>query len=509
MDAPDVIVVGAGVNGLVAALALARTGLSVTVFEERPVPGGVMRMEYPFAKAPRLAAVTGVHRLGFFPAELARALKVDLGLAPRNPSVFVPSPAGGFLARDGNEGLRAAAGGAFDALHQELDAFVSDLQSAWLAGTMPIEDIADRYVRPELRERFVALCRGSLAEYVARFGIQSDLLRGFLAADALTGTWASFDAPGTGAPLLVRHAARTRAGGADAPVGSVVRALVEAAQAQRVSIVTAVAVREVTVEGNTAAGVVLADGRAIRCNTVIASADPVRLSALVGAQHLAGAFAAKIGSLARPGGIAKVNLALSALPKFASHPDPAGGQHRATTYLLPGAADGGTIKNLARAFAEAAAGAFPSSPPLECTFATPDNPDNLHHASIVVPWAPYDLAGTTWAAEEEKALAEVLNVLESFAPGTRALVVDAQLLHPKKLETHFGVTRGNLHHADDTLVFADRVSYVTPVTGIYSCSSACAPAGGMLGVAGYNAAMRALADFELGLERTEAGPRPD
>src|SRR6185295_18783256 len=106
---PDVIVVGAGVNGLVAALALARTGLSVTVFEERPVPGGVMRMEYPFAKAPRLAAVTGAHRLGFLPAELSRALHVNLGLTPRNPSVFVPSPAAGILA-SGNDGLVAAAG---------------------------------------------------------------------------------------------------------------------------------------------------------------------------------------------------------------------------------------------------------------------------------------------------------------------------------------------------------------------------------------------------------------
>jgi phytoene dehydrogenase-like protein len=100
----------------------------------------------------------------------------------------------------------------------------------------------------------------------------------------------------------------------------------------------------------------------------------------------------------------------------------------------------------------------------------------------------------------------VLDVLESFAPGTRALVVDAQFLHPKKLETQFGVTRGHLRHTDDTFVFGDRMPYVTPVTGLYSCSSACAPAGGMLGIAGHNAATRVLADFELGLERTEVGP---
>ena len=117
-----------------------------------------------------------------------------------------------------------------------------------------------------------------------------------------------------------------------------------------------------------------------------------------------------------------------------------------------------------------------------------------------------DVAHGVFAAGQKERRRAVLSVLESFAPGVRATVVDAQVLHPKKLETHFGVARGNLRHADDTLVFADRMPYVTPVAGLYSCSSACAPAGGVFGLAGYNAAVRVLADFELGLERTEVGP---
>jgi phytoene dehydrogenase-like protein len=507
-DAPDAIVIGAGVNGLVCALALARSGLSVQVFEERPVVGGVLRTEFPFAKAPRLAAATGAHRIGFLPPELARALRVDLSLAPREPSLFAPTTEPGkfLLAGAGNEGLRNAAGGAVDAMHAELDALVADLGSAWLAGPLSLEDTADRFVRPELREAFVALCRGSLAQYVARFSLQSGLLKAALAVDALVGSWASFDTPGSGAPLLFRHAARSRAGGGDAVaahgLGGVVRALADAAQAARVTLTTGASVREILVEGNAAAGVVLADGRTIRSDTIVASADPVRLSALVGADRLTAPFASKIATFTRPGAVAKVNLALSALPRFTALPD-ARGQHRATTFLLPGGED--AVRSLGHAFAEANAGMFPSSPPLEIVFTSPaDEP--LHHASIVVPWAPYDLAGTTWAAQEDRALEEVLSVIESFAPGTRGTIVDAQFLHPKKLETQFGVTRGHLRHTDDTLVFGDRMPYVTPVIGLYSCSAACAPAGGMLGVAGHNAAARVLADFELGLERTEVSP---
>lgn len=509
MDAPDVVVVGAGVNGLVCALGLARAGLTVEVLEERPIAGGVMRTEYPFARSPRLAAATGAHRVGFFPPELARVLGVDLGLVPRDPSVFAPTiePGRFLLAGAGNEGLRAAAGGALDAMHAELDAIASDLGGAWLAGALSIEDTADRWVRPQLRDTFVALCKGSLAEYVARFGIPSGLLKAVLAVDALVGSWASFDAPGSGAPLLFRHAARSRSGGGDAVcpsgIGGIARVLADAAQAAGVRIATATSVREILVEGNAAAGVVCADGRTIRATTIVSGADPLRLSALVGSDRLGGALASKVAGFARPGSAAKLNLALAALPRFAALPDDRG-QHRATTFLIPGGDDG--VRSIARAFAEASAGTFPSLPPLECTFASSaDEP--VHHASIMIPWAPYDLAGTTWAAEEDKALGAVLAVLESFAPGTRASIIDAQFLHPKKLETHFGVTRGHLRHTDDTFVLAERMPYVTPVAGLYSCSSACAPAGGMLGVAGHNAAMRVLADFELGLESTVVGPQ--
>jgi phytoene dehydrogenase-like protein len=521
----DVIVVGGGVNGLVCALLLARSGLSVQIIEDKPAVGGMHRTEFPFGKTPRLGAFTGAHRVGFIPAELVTQLALELPIAPRDPSMFVPTSTPGrfLLAGAGNEGLRRAAGGvvserdaqALDAMHAELDALVSDLSPAWVAGSMGVEDVAERYVRPALREPFIALCRGSLAEYAARFGLHSGLVKAAIAADALGGSFATLDTPGSGGPLLVRHAACGLAGGGDAvPIGgmgALARWLGDAAQAAGASLVTSAAVAQVIVDGNTVTGLVLADGTALRTGAVVTSADPWRVRALVGAERLPAEYTRRIDSFARPGGIAKLNVAFTDLPRFTCLPE-ANGQHHAATFLLPGGEDD-AVRALGRAFAEASAGRIPAEPPIECVFPTAGDaslrdPDGHHSASLLVPWAPYDVAGTTWSAEEERFTALLLDALEAFAPGARALVADTVLYHPKKIETHFGVTRGHLGHVDDTLLFGDRLPPTTPINGLYTCGRGCGPAGGVFGVAGLTAARRVLADLELALERTEVNIRP-
>ena len=64
------IVVGAGHNGLVAAVMLAKRGVKVRVLEDKPVIGGAVRTERPFKKAPGLATSTGAYLLGLMPPEI-------------------------------------------------------------------------------------------------------------------------------------------------------------------------------------------------------------------------------------------------------------------------------------------------------------------------------------------------------------------------------------------------------------------------------------------------------
>lgn len=521
----DVIIVGGGYNGLVCAVALARSGLSVQVIDDRPALGGSHRTEFPFVKAPRLGVFTGSHRLGFLPDSVSRELGLTLPIKARSPSLFVPTATADryILAGSFHEGLRAASGGvlserdvtALSAMHAELDAIVSDLAPAWIGGaSMTVEEVAERWVRPALRAPFISLCRGSFAEFASRFGLKSGLLKAALAADALGGSFASWDTPGSGAPLLIKHAALSPSGGGDAvPVGgmsALARVLREAAEAARASFVTNVGVTQVEVEGNAVTGVICSDGTRRRAGAVVTASDPSRLRALVGAERLPAETIRRIDGYARTGGVAKLVVALAELPRFACLPEL--GHLEATTLLLACGTEDDAVRMLGRAFADASANRLPTETPIECVFPTAGDdtlrdPDGRHSLSMLVPWVPYDLAGTTWSAEEERFTHSLLEVLEAFAPSSKSLVVDHVLYHPKKLETHFGVTRGHLGHVDDTLLFADRLLPTTPISGLYACGQGCAPAGGVVGVAGLTAARRVIADLELALERTEVNIR--
>ena len=83
----------------------------------------------------------------------------------------------------------------------------------------------------------------------------------------------------------------------------------------------------------------------------------------------------------------------------------------------------------------------------------------------------------------------------SATPGTSKLVTDVFPLTPPKIEAHFGISRGHIHHVDNAFGFADRLPYATPLPGLYSCSAGCHPAGSVIGAAGHNAAMRVLKDL--------------
>ena len=184
----DVIIVGAGHNGLVSAVLLARAGLDVLVLETAGVIGGAARTERPFPKVPGLGQSTGSYLLGLMPPELLRTLDVDIPVLRRDPHYFLPTPGGPgspylMFGRD-QAATRAqlerffspADAAADDAMNAEIAALRDDLAPAWLAEPGSVEETADRYIRPELRKTFIDLVLGSAADYVARFDFRSELL---------------------------------------------------------------------------------------------------------------------------------------------------------------------------------------------------------------------------------------------------------------------------------------------------------------------------------------------
>jgi phytoene dehydrogenase-like protein len=519
-NARDVVVIGAGHNGLVAAALLARAGLSVEVLERAPVVGGACRTETPFPRAPGLRASTGAYLLGLMPPELLAALDLDLPLVRRDPHYFLPTLDGRHLllgadpaaARDQlTEFFTEQDWRANEALGVELAALRDDLAPSWLAEPGTVEETAERYVRPELRDRFVQLVRGSAVDYLSEIGFASELLVAMYAVtDGMPGLSGSPWRPGSGHNLLVHRMCRLPGAGGTWMVvrggmGTVTEAIAARAVQAGATIRTGTAAERIVVDGGTLGAVVSDRGDEVRARAVLVAADPFRLPALLGdacPNELRGRID---GYVQRSlGQTMKVNLALSGLPRFAALPEPRG-QHSTTVHLLPEPAADGSVLTAVRAACDAAgAGLLDPLPPVEWylhSLLDPRLQDEAgrHSSAFFVQGVPHVPAGSTWEAEKDRYVERLLAFAERYAPGLRGLVVDVHALTPPEIESHFGITHGNIFHVDNAIPFADRMPYRVGVDGVYAGAAGCHPAGSVIGCAGHNAAQAIMTDLGLRL----------
>lgn len=505
----DVVVVGAGHNALVAATFLARAGLSVVVAEANDAVGGAARTERPFPRVPDLQQSTGAYLLGLMPPELIGKLGIDVPTMRRDPHYFLPTTGERYLLfgsdRDAThrqyvDFFSAGDWAADEAMQAEIAALREDLASTWLREPRSVEETAERYVRTSLQETFVDLCRGSVGDYLDRFGFTSDLVKAMYAVtDGLSGLDGTIDTPGSGHNFLVHNMCRLP--GADGTwmvvrggMGTVSRLIAEQATRAGAVIRTGARVARVTTSGGVVDGVALADGTTISAGVVVAGCDPFTLRGLA---DLPAPLAARVDGWTHRGTTMKVNLALRGLPKFTCLPEDRG-QHQATIHLLPQGDD--VLEQLRSAYADAKAGRLAEFPTIEWYIHTTLDPSlqdgaGHHSSALFVQWAPWEIAGSSWEAERSAYVDHLLSICDRFAPGTSDLVADTFPLTPPDIERHFGISRGHIHHVDNAVAFADRMPYVTGLDGLYAAGAGCHPAGSVIGAAGHNAAMRVLADL--------------
>lgn len=502
----DVVVVGSGHNALVCALLLARGGRKVVMLEQKPRVGGACVTERPFAKAPDLAVSTGAYLLGVMPPELLQTLGLDLPLRRRDPHYFLPTTDHRYLLIGSDqESLRRQYTEFFSeqdweahvAMNEELAQLRDDLAPAWLLPPGSIEETAERFIRPALRDVFVRLVRGTIADYLARFPFKSGLVQAMYATtDAFSGLRGGWDTPGAGHNFLAHNMCRLP--GSDGTwmlieggMGTLTQKLFDAARAAGVYIETDAEVASIDIEAGVARGVTLARGDVVRAPVVVSGADPFRTRDLVGASNLPPAYNEKIDGLRRDGTTLKVNLAFDRLPQFTCLPGDKG-QYGPTIHLLPMVDD--PIAALRQAFDEMCRGRLAAEPTIEWYFHTPIDPSmkdskGHHNGALFVQWVPYELTeGKTWADEEARYVKHLLSICDRFAPGTSDSVIDAFALTPPKIEQHFGMTRGHIQHVDNSFAFDERAPYTLPVPGVFQCSAGTHPAGGVAGAAGHNAA---------------------
>ncbi|MDB5099818.1 MAG: dependent oxidoreductase [Cyanobacteria bacterium RYN_339] len=508
----DVIVIGAGHNGLVSALFLARQGLDVLVLEDKHIVGGAARTEKPFKKAPNLSTSTGAYLLGVMPPELINKMGIDLKLKRRDPHYFLPTTDNRYLLFGSDQAAMKqqfvqffsdADWRANEALQKEIGQIRDDVAPSWLEDALTIEATAEKFVRPELRQIFIDLVRKPVRDYLERFGFKSDLLKAMYAVtDGFSGLNATWDTPGTGSNFLAHNMCRLP--GSDGTwmiveggMGAITQKIAAQAIKEGATIEVNAPVERLVMQNGVAKGVVLKDGTEIKADVVVCNADPFRMRDLIGSQHLPEDYNKRLDGYKRDGTTMKINLALKGLPKFKCLPEDRG-QFGPTIHLLPD--EDVVIQSLLDGFKDVQEGRLPQFPTIEWYIHTTIDPtlrdaDGHHNSALFVQWVPYELKGTTWEAEEERYVKHLLSICDRFAPGTSDLVVDTHPLHPQKIESYFGITRGHIHHVDNAFAFSDRLPIQTPIQGLYSASAGCHPAGSVVGAAGHNAAMKVLKDL--------------
>lgn len=499
----DVVLVGAGHNGLVAAAYLARGGLKVCVCERRELVGGAAVTE---ELAPGFRVSTASYSLSL----LRPDIHADLGLArhgltvmPKDPQMFVPLPDGRhfFVWRDAErtraelDRIHPGDGDAYERWTAFWEDAVRTLRPLVEDPDPPPLDEVHRLLPEDVWRLAVA---GSAADTASEFFRAPEVQAAF-ASQGIIGTWAGVRDPGT-AWVLAYHELGGEVCGATGTwayvrggMGAVSRALRSVAAEAGAEIRVDAPVSEILCEGGRAAGVRLADGEVLTTQVVCSNADPkTTFLGLIGDGIVDAEFLARVESWPTPGCVLKVNLALRELPDFSSLPG-SGPQHFGTVEIAP------SIDYLQEAYEDARRGE-PSSRPFMEVFIQSSVDGSLvdgegHVLSAFVQYVPPETQD--WERMRERAAQAVIETLCTYAPNIAGAIVVMDVLGPPELEARFGLAGGNIFHGEilPEHCFGNRFDYRTPVAGLYLCGSGARPGGGVMGAAGRNAAKVVLRDL--------------
>jgi phytoene dehydrogenase-like protein len=521
----DIVIIGGGHNGLITAFYLAKAGYKPLVLERSAQVGGAAVTDefHPGFKCSTLA-----HTAGPIRPDIVRDMQLEKhGLMMITPEVCVTalSPDGRALTLYQDENKSAEAISAFSQkdgpkyleFHQSL-AKISKVIGDALASTPPNIDNPSsgdlwsmlktgRAIRKLGKKDMFRLLRWgpmAVADLASEY-FETELLRAVIAARGVFGTFLGPWSGGSALVLLIRAAADPHSAGsanlAVGGIGAVTQAMAEAAKAAGVEIRTGSEVIEIRVQDGAATGVLLSTGEEIQAKAVISNADPKRtLLKLTDSEHLSPDFVQKLQHYRGNGTVAKVNLALSALPKFTALANGDSAALRGRIHI------GNEIDYLERAFDESKYGEFSKQPYLEATIPSLTDPtlapEGKHVMSIYMQYAPYKLKGD-WESQRKALGQTVVKTLAQYAPNLPELILTHQIITPMDLEEKYGLTGGQIFHGDLALdqfftmrPLLDWARYKTPITNLYLCGSGTHPGAGLTGGSGANAAREILKELK-------------
>jgi phytoene dehydrogenase-like protein len=527
MTETDVIIIGAGHNGLTCAAYLAMAGLRVKVVDRRKVVGGAAVTE---EFHPGFRNSVAAYTVSLLNPQIISDLKLPehgLRIVERRAQNFLPAPDGSYLLTGEGRTHQSVAklserdAVRIDAFTRELEV-IADVLRQFLLRAPP--NIVEGLNAGSIREAFNALGTAnilrklSLEQQRSLFDLftrsagemldetfESDLVKALFGFDAIVGNYASPYAAGS-AYVMLHHAfgevngKKGVWGHAIGGMGAITQAMANAARGHGVDIVLEAGVREVIVERDRAVGVILDSGETVRAKYVASSVNPKLLyTRLISADALPADFLGRIRNWRNGSGTFRMNVALNALPSFTALPG-AGDHLTAGIILAP------SLEYMDRAWQDARAQGWSREPVVEVLIpSTLDDtlsPPGQHVASLFCQHVAPELSGgRSWDDHRDEVGDLMIATVDKYAPGFAASVIGRQVLSPLDLERQFGLLGGDIFHGALTLnqLFSARpmlghADYRGPLKGLYHCGSGAHPGGGVTGAPGHNAARVILGD---------------
>jgi phytoene dehydrogenase-like protein len=486
----DAVIVGAGHNGLVAAVLLARAGRSVLVLERGAKVGGAAVSGTPFGGVEvRLSRYA--YLVSLFPASLLRSLGVNMELRRRSVSSYTPVGDAGLLDRGG-----------------ELDRGVSELLGRVATRVFPTLT-RPLLSRPDMRalvgEDWEPLFEQPLSGLLES-RLASDVARGVALTDALIGTFAAADDPGLRQNRCFLY--HVVGGPWDVPVGGMGRLteqLRDRALAAGAEIRTRTPVEGLRTDGSVAE-VETGDGECVEAGHVLANVAPQVLARLLGAPPT---------EPAPEGAQLKINMLLRRLPRLRDRSVSVLDAFAGTFHVNE------SYEQLGRAYSEAARGEIPRLPPCELYCHSLSDPSILSDELRAAGAHTLTLFGLHMPARlftrpgaKERAVEATLRSMDSVLaePLEECLWRDGdgrpclEALTPLELEHELGLPGGHIFHRDLSWPFAEadeevgRWGVETEWANVFVCGAGARRGGGVSGIPGHNAAMAVL-EADRGLAR--------
>lgn len=511
-DAADIVIIGAGHNGLVCAGYLAKAGLDVIVVERSHRIGGACITEELVPGCRFSTFAYGAHGPG---PKLCRDLEVPADafiVEGIDPTMFFPFPDGDCIVLWADAEKTAAGLERFGP--GEADGYLSYLKFMDQAVGLAEEwFLSPAMAHDQLYARYRGTPQAPVLEAMLTRS-HWDVLCDYLDSDRLRCALARADDVGyptaVGSLLAEAVESASRGAGVDGKsgivrggMGKITEALADAARRFGAEIRTNCPAQQIAVEQGRAVGVRLTSGELLRARLVVSNADPKRtFLKLVDPSDLDPGFRRQVERIKTRAGYMKYHAVLSGVPRFRAMPPELAGDARAAASVRISP----SLEYFERAWFDAQSGIPAREPVMSLQLPTAYDPQmappGKHIFGAWVRFAPARPRQGTWDELREPTMRNIVRVIDAYAPGFSELIEWQKLYTPADIERETGITDASIRHVDMTL---DQMlhrrplpawsAYRTPLNGLYLCGSGTHPCGSVTGGPGHNAAHAILRDL--------------